>query len=92
MGECEPHSSHHTSSSGLGARGSRNQGAPLDQSLRQPELPSGKKAAVYTSKIISQSALDILKNPGLVEGFWKDFTESRNARKMPPYEKCSFRI
>ena len=52
----------------------------------------GEKAAVYTSKIISQSALDILKNPGLVEGFWKDFTESRNARKMPPYEKCSFRI
>ena len=52
----------------------------------------GEKAAVYTSKIISQSALDILKNPGLVEGFWKDFTESRNARKLPPYEKCSFRI
>ena len=39
----------------------------------------GEKAAVYASKIISQSALDILREPGLADDFRKDFMESRKA-------------
>ena len=54
--------------------------------------PIGEKAAIYCSKIIAQSALDVFKNPELLKGFWEDFENGRKKRNLAPYEKCTFEI